>query len=205
MRRSLPILFAVVASITACDRAPDEREEPAPSPATAAQPVDAAPPASGARRYDPTEALLELKGFSLPNPGGRGTPRPFRFGQAESEVIAALTTLRGRAPERSRNDECGAGPINFVSWGDGMELLFQSGQLAGWAVRRGASPGFATSEGVGVGSTLADLRRAYPGATVRDDTIGPEFQAGELFGTLSGATPDARVTAMWAGASCIFR
>ena len=36
-------------------------------------------------------------------------------------------------------------------------------------------------------------------------SIGPEFSAGDIHGTLSGTGDDATVATLWAGASCIFR
>jgi len=73
---------------------------------------------------------------------------------------------------------------------------------------RGYSP--RTAAGIGFGSTVAELRAAYgsrvrisfgePGMTYRF-TVG-QGAAGELSGSLSGATPEATVTNLVAGAVC---
>ena len=166
---------------------------------------EAAAPATPAPTT-PGEALLEADGFMPANPGGRGTGRKLAFGEAETEVVAFITRLRGdQAARRSSNAECPAGPLTFADWGDGFQLAFSEGQFAGWTAGEGAPRGFATVGGVHVGSTLAELRAAHPDVTVREDSLGPEFAAGEIYGTLSGADDAATVTTMWAGVNCVFR
>lgn len=171
-------------------------------PADAPAPAEAAAPAPDAMG----EALLEADGFMPANPGGHGTGRKLTFGEAEAEVVAFITRLRGdQAARRSANAECPAGPLTFADWGDGFQLAFSEGQFAGWTAGEGAPRGFATASGVHVGSTLAELRAAHPDVTVSEDTLGPEFAAGEIYGTLSGTGGDATVTTMWAGVNCVFR
>jgi hypothetical protein len=177
-------------------------EAPPPADAPAAE-----APAPGAPA--PTqlgEALLEADGFMPANPGGRGTGRKLTFGEDEAVVVDFITTLRGdQPPRRSANAECPAGPLTFADWGDGFQLAFSEGKFAGWTAGEGAPRGFATLGGVHVGSTLAQLRAAHPEVTVSEDTVGPEFSAGEIYGTLSGTGDDATVTTIWAGVNCVFR
>ncbi len=119
------------------------------------------------------------------NPGGRGTGRKLSFGEDEAVVVDFITTLRGdQAARRSSNAECPAGPLTFADWGDGFQLAFSEGQFAGWTAGEGAPRGFSTVSGVHVGSTLAQLRAAHPEVEVREDSLGPEFSAGEIYGTL---------------------
>ena len=175
-----------------------EAPPPADAPAAPA-PAAEAPETMG-------EALLEADGFMPANPGGRGTGRKLSFGEADTEVIAFITRLRGdQPPRRSANAECPAGPLTFADWGDGFQLAFSDGQFAGWTAGEGAPRGFSTVSGVHVGSTLAELRAAYPEVEVREDSLGPEFSAGDIHGTLSGTGDDATVTTMWAGVNCVFR
>ena len=193
--KPVPALSALLAlALAACGP-----ETPGPAPADA--PTAAA--AEGPARLG--YAALEADGFTPANPGG-GESRKVSFGEGEAEVIAILTQLRGgQAPTRSSNAECGAGPLTFADWGDGFQLAFADGRFAGWMATDAAPAGFATVSGVHVGSTLAEARTALPGLTVQQTTLGTEFAAGELFGFLSGAGDQARVTGLWAGVSCFFR
>ena len=67
-----------------------------------------------------------------------------------------------------------------------------------------------TAAGVGFGSTLSQLRRAYPGRVqVSQGEAANEYgfrirlgAAGDLWGSLSGGTPGATVTGLQAGAVC---
>lgn len=192
-RALIPALAAL--ALAAC-QAPAER----PADASAAPAPEAPAP------YTPGEALLEADGVTPANPGGRGTALKFAFGMPEAEVISAMTQMRGRqAPTRGANAECPAGPLTFADWGDDLQFVFADGRLAGWTVGDGAPRGFTTAEGIGVGSTVAQVKAARPEVQIREDSIGPEFAAGDIYGTLSGTGDDARVTGLWAGASCIFR
>lgn len=170
-----------------------------PADAPAAEATAEAPDALG-------EALLEADGFMPANPGGHGTGRKLSFGEAEPEVIAFITRLRGdQPPRRAANAECPAGPLTFADWGDNFQLAFSEGKFIGWTAGEGAPRGFSTVSGIHVGSTLTQLRAAHPDVVVREDSLGPEFAVGEIYGTLSGTGDDAVVTTMWAGVNCVFR
>lgn len=201
----LALVAALALGLAACNP-PAEPPADAPAvPAVAAPAAPAAPaPAPGAP-YAPTEALLAGDSLTFPNPGGRGTGLNVAFGRPQAEVIAALTQFRGAAPTLSENSECGAGPLTFATWGDGLQLLFQDGVFAGWAAGRGTPRGFATLTGIGVGSPLIDLRTAHPGIAVAVNSLGPEFGADDVYGLASGTGPTDRVTNLWAGVSCNFR
>lgn len=174
-------------------------EAPAPADAPAPGETAGAPDTMG-------QALLEADGFMPANPGGHGTGRKLSFGEDEAVVVDFITTLRGdQPPRRGANAECPAGPLSFADWGDGFQLAFSEGQFAGWTAGEGAPRGFATASGVHVGSTLAELRAAHPDVAVSEDSLGPEFAAGEIYGTLSGTGDEAVVTTMWAGVNCVFR
>ncbi|MDY6924599.1 MAG: hypothetical protein SWI22_11655 [Pseudomonadota bacterium] len=195
MKHAALALPALALLLAACS---PEATPPADAPAPA-EAAAAAPDAMG-------EALLEADGFMPANPGGGGTGRKLSFGETETAVIDVITRLRGdQAARRGSNAECPAGPLTFADWGDGFQLAFSDGQFAGWTAGEGAPRGFATITGVHVGSTLAELRAAHPDVTVREDSLGPEFSAGDISGTLSGTGDDATVTTMWAGVNCVFR
>lgn len=179
--------------------------EPA-APADPAVPAEPAPPAAPAAEAPLTEALLEGDGLTPAQPGG-GTALKLAFGQPMDEVIAAMAARRGgAAPTMSHNAECGAGPLDFASWGDGVQLVFQDGRFAGWWLDEAAPTGFSTLSGLHIGSTLRELRAAHPDADIGEATIGPEFTAGgDIHGTLTGTNDAAEINNLYAGVSCIFR
>ena len=140
------------------------------------------------------------------NPGGHGTGLKLSFGAPRGTVITYMTGLHGgTAPQTDSNDECGAGPVQFARWDDDLTLAFQDGKFAGWWAGEKAPAGFSTVQDIHVGSTLAEVRAAWPDVEVMNDSIGPEFASADIFGTLTGTTASARVTALWAGVSCVFR
>jgi hypothetical protein len=40
---------------------------------------------------------------------------------------------------------------------------------------------------------------------VQSTSLGTEFTAGEMSGLLTGDTPEAKITGLWAGTNCAFR
>ena len=75
--------------------------------------------------------------------------------------------------------------------------------FVGWAAQAG-SP-LRTAEGVGPGSTLSQIRAAYPAATVDQTSLGTEFAAGDLYGVFTDSTAASPLEIMFAGINCIFR
>ena len=181
----------------------------APSP-VAAQPEDslvedpvntaAAPPAAPTMAEAPALAI-DGEGLRLFNPAN-GAARPLPFGTARALVLTALAS-RG-APELGTQTECGAGPLDFATWRDGLKLYFQQDKFTGWALDRRAARAVTTAAGIGLGSSRAELEAAYAIAVVQS-TLGTEFTAGGLAGLLDGPGPRAKITNLWAGTSCNFR
>lgn len=140
-----------------------------------------------------------LRWFLQPSGSARAIP----FGRPQVEVMASLEGVRGRA-DKGVNQDCGAGPVQYATWRDGLSLVFQDSRFVGWSINSRAADLIATAAGVGPGTTRAELESAY-NATVSKTSLGYEFSAGDLHGVLSGAAPEALVTDMWAGVSCIAR
>ena len=86
--------------------------------------------------------------------------------------------------------------------------MLQDGRFVGWSASPQAADArgepLATMAGVGPGRTRRELESAYA-ARIEETTLGTEFEAGGLSGVLDGRAPDARIDAMWAGTSCVFR
>jgi len=192
-------LFALVSvlAVSACG-------EPAPPPADAPAEV----PAGGPEAPEPAQAptplttptALDSEGLRLVSP--TGSTLLIAFGHPAKVANEALTAARGAPTEQGLNSECGAGPLVYVNWADGLTAYFQNDTFAGWAAN-GAGP--TTMSGIGIGSTRAEMEDVYAGVTVSETTLGQEFAAGQLYGILDGTGPQARITAMWSGVSCNFR
>lgn len=131
------------------------------------------------------------------------TPRPLPFGLPQERVLAVLQAFRGPA-DRGTNSECGAGPLDYAVWADGLTLHFQDGRFAGWALDGRAEGAHSTRSGIGPGSTRRELEAAY-NSRIEQSSLGTEFTAGGISGILHGAGGEARITDMWAGLSCVFR
>jgi hypothetical protein len=162
------------------------------------------------------------------SPGGIG---PTAIGDQEEEVIAALTELLG-SPDKdsgwiaSRSEVYGSCPgaeVRAVGWGSFYAILSYdgglsndggagSGTLSSWTYGfdhdtslAGVDPwelGLATAEGIGIGSSLAEVRQAYGDrltevGNVDVDVWGFSIDGDDpahLAGRLSGPEADDRVT-----------
>lgn len=133
-----------------------------------------------------------------------GSAHHINFGMAQDEAVAPLTATLGAPTSTGKNPECGAGPLDNVDYKGGLTLYFQEGKFAGWALDGRDGGDYTTANGIGIGSTLKDLRAEGP-VSVEESSIGHEFAAGDLYGLLSANAPDGKVTDLWAGVSCIFR
>lgn len=136
-----------------------------------------------------------------------GSALPLSFGIARDSVLAVLP-YRGEV-QTGRLEECGPGPLDFAGWRDGLALYFQHGKFVGWAADErstgnGTTPRVTTAAGIGVGSTRAEIEAAYA-VKVFESSLGTEFAAGGLSGTLNGPGPRAKIAAMWTGATCVMR
>lgn len=118
-----------------------------------------------------------------------GTPAPVVLRVAE----AAMQAL----PERSRNADCGEGPLDVASY-PRIRLYFQDDRFVGWAAR---GRGLTTMAGVGIGSTQADVDAVIV-APVTETSLGREFNSEGLSGVFG---TNGRVTDLWAGSACIAR
>ncbi|MEP0873649.1 hypothetical protein NDA01_28325 [Trichocoleus desertorum AS-A10] len=170
----------------------------APAMTIALQPIAQAKPSA-------TVLALDSQGLRVVNKS-TGATRAIAFGTKEADVVSILTNLRGKPRNQGVNQECGAGPLGFARWADGLSLQFNKGRFAGWSVD-GRSPGankLTTINGVGTGSTRTQLNKAYT-VKVSQSSLGTEFSAGSLGGLLSGSKPTDRVTSLWSGTTCFFR
>jgi hypothetical protein len=185
----------LVAGLAACGSEPG-RDDSAANVAAANGSVSAA--AAAPAPVAAPALVLEGAGIRIPS---ASPPRTLAFDTAEAETIDVLTKALGRGPtERGENEECGGGGMHFAEWKDDLTAWFLDGRFAGWDSKGGLK----TLEGIGIGSPRPDLA-TLPGFEVEESTLGTEFRSGGLSGILASKAPDAKVTHLWGGATCVFR
>lgn len=124
-----------------------------------------------------------------------------------AQAIAAVTAALGPPIEQGDHGDCAQDAIRYYAKFRGdFELTFVRGKFVGWSAD-GATP--RTARGIGVGATLAAVRRAYPDIDVTESDeesggLGASFQreAGPQ-GWLDGTRPTSKVIGMWSGTTCI--
>jgi hypothetical protein len=185
-------------------RRPRPRHRPVAAAATPTkQPEPASPEAAASvASTSPEHTALALDPEGLRVFDTRtGASRLLRFGMAEEATVSALTSILGAGPSEQGDIEiCTA---RFARWKSGLGVWFSEGSFTGWGVSEGAT-GLATVSGVKPGSTRAELEATHA-ASVYESSLGAEFTAGALAGVLSSDAPDARITQLWAGNTCIAR
>ena len=133
-----------------------------------------------------------------------GSARHAGFGMARDVAVPMVSAALGKPTGTGRNEECGQGPMDTVDFKDGLTLFFQQGKFVGWDLDGRDKPAYTTAAGIGIGSTLKQLRDAMT-VSVEESTLGHEFASGDLGGLLSAAAPDGRIEHLWAGSTCQFR
>ncbi len=150
-------------------------------------------------------ALLALDGEGLRVVNAQtGATRAISYGTPGTDAVNVVTALLGGPTDRGANSECGAGPVEFVTFPGGLQLVLQDGLFVGWTARPNDGLPLRTMSNIGLGSTRAELESVYL-ATISRTTIGVEFMAGGLQGVLESDAPTARITDLWSGVSCVFR
>ena len=151
----------------------------------------------------PAAGVIVLAPDGLEIPSSGGAPTRLAFGAPQVRVLADAGAMLGQPVEQGTQEECPAGELYYAQYGAGLHLVFQDSAFAGWSAGDG-SP-LRTAAGVGPGSTLGELRRAYPAATVEETSLGMEFAAGEMWGIVSDSSEAGRVELLFAGTNCVFR
>lgn len=198
------LALALIASLAACKPAAEK-------PIAAEDTVDA-PPMPEAKADGPAAATTAV---SLDGEGLRfvdkndGKTSLLAFGVPRAQAEEALARVAGKADDRSTNEECGAGSMEFTRF-DAMTLNFQGGKFVGWFLgnENGASQ-YSTMSGIGIGTTRAKAKESVSIIEVEDSTLGEEFSIGTGDHVIGGmfAEPGeaAKIDALFAGANCFFR
>lgn len=151
--------------------------------------------AAAAVNLAPDELTLVLAG---------GSARHVSFGTAKADAVRMIAAALGDPIEQGTSEDCGAGPLDFANFREGLSLYFQEGRFAGWDLDGREGGKFTTANGIGIGSTRKALDEAGP-VTVEESSIGHEFMLGEMSGLLDSAGPEGKITNLWAGVNCIAR
>ncbi|WP_156360043.1 hypothetical protein [Sphingomonas sp. Leaf10] len=123
--------------------------------------------------------------------------RALPFGTPSEVVLRVVEAATQTLPERSRNADCGEGPLDIATYPK-IAVYFQEGRFVGWSAR---GRGLTTMSGVGIGAKRATVDSSID-APVEETSLGREFSSGGLSGTYDAKD---NVTALWAGSTCIAR
>lgn len=195
--------LAMVALLAACKPAADK------APADADPVAPAVPEAKADGPAAATTAIsLDGEGLRFVDKTS-GKASLLAFGVPRAEAEEALARVAGEQDDRSTNEECGAGTMEFTRY-DAMTLNFQGGKFVGWFL--GNEPGaatYSTMSGIGVGTTRAKASESVSIVDLEDSTLGEEFSIGtgdKVIGGMFAAPGDtAKIDALFAGANCFFR
>ena len=149
--------------------------------------------------------LLDGEGLRVLAPST--STRLLAYGTPIEDVVGAVAAIEGEPVDRGTMAECGAGPIDYVRWPDGLTLHAQGGEFVGWALRdlEGERSSLSTMGGLALGTSRADLEGGPVTVEISETTLGEEFAAGEVYGLLGSLDADDEVASLWSGVSCNFR
>lgn len=196
---TLAMIGLLAACKPAADKAPADADPVAPSvpeakadgPAAATMAISL--DGEGLRFVDKTSGKASLLAFGVP--------------RAQAET--ALANVAGKEDDRSTNEECGAGSMEFTRY-DAMTLNFQNGKFVGWFL--GNEPGastYSTTSGIGIDTTRIKAKESVSIVDLEDSTLGEEFSIGtgdKVIGGMFAAPGDAaKIDALFAGVNCFFR
>lgn len=162
-----------------------------------AEELETAPPEAAA-----AAVVLQAGGLEVSDAGETG--RALEFAADREAVTGALTEALGAPSTEEADMECGPGTLDAMSW-DGLDVYFLDSEFAGWYLQDPQPVELTTPAGIGLGSTRAELEESHDDVSVEASSLGTEWMAGGLSGTLAGDDEDAQIETLWAGATCIAR
>ena len=183
---------------------------PPPSPAASPSPRPVTPsagPTAGPPPVTPTtgptagppvasSARVVLQGEGLGLASGSSTRLLGFADTAATTVRAALDQALGDSTENA--NDCGAVVVQY----DGLVVALRGEAFVGWSVPQ--TGGLRTADGLGTGTTLAELRAARADVELRQG-LGTEWSSGALAGFLDGTADTSQVTGLYAGDVCLAR
>lgn len=143
-------------------------------------------------------------GLTLVDPQS-GAARHLAFGTPADAALRAATAALGPKLRERDMAECGAGAMTLVQFPKDLTLNLMDGRFVGWSLAGDAPGAVATASGITLGSTRAELERAYALEMLQETSLGNEFHTGALSGILSTMAPGGTIENLWAGTDCVFR
>jgi hypothetical protein len=175
------------------------------STGTASTPAASTPGTSTPGTSASTGAALTLETDGLLIAGGARPATHYPFGSNATAVRAALATVLGGPLSLTPSPECGQGPRTTADRNN-VTILIDGTSFVGWIDQGAPRRHLTTRRGLGVGSTLTQVKVLLSGVTVSNETLGPEFfTTSGLGGLLTGTTNSSTVTNIYAGETCFFR
>jgi hypothetical protein len=159
-------------------------------------------------------ALLALVGAApaptlvLNGDGLSAGGKTIRFGATtKAQAIAFVTAVLGKPSESGTHGDCGQADIQtYATFKGDFQLSFVKGKFVGWTAD---AAGLKTGKGIGVGSTVAAVRKAYPDIDLNPSDeenggLGASFQReGGPDGWIEDVKPASKVVGLFSGTTCI--
>ena len=142
-----------------------------------------------------------------------GSTKEIAFGMRLEQLVEIVENVLKSKPTINMNSECGAGPLKFATWDNGLTLLFQEKKkdewlFAGWAANKPKNnqTKLTTMANVGIGTSRNEIESAYV-INVTRTSLGYEFstKSNDFFGIFDGPNENSKITNLWSGVSCNFR
>jgi hypothetical protein len=201
----------IATSSAATSSAPPSTSSAPPSSA----PTSSAPSSTTTSTTPPSKlAPVVLEADGLGYVSGASSIRHEKFGTTSSTTITqVVASLLGEAGARNALPDCSPSieVLAFPTAAEVLSLYLDGERFVGWTVTRRvpaqpSSEHLATAAGIGIGSSLADLRSTFAAVEVTTGSVGPEWSvAGGLAGGLDGTRPSDVVTRIGAGRTCVSR
>lgn len=184
MRKLLLCVVMIVLAMSGCSD--DDDTETLPTSTTTTTPTTAAP------------AEIALKAGGLDN---------LAFGSPSAEVIAAVKARFG-PPEKDGQVACDSGSDRTVAW-PAISLVFAEDKWVGYSFES-TTDRAVTDKGIRVGSTVAELKAAYPSVRLDETSLGIEWFVESdadrfLSGSVGGPTNADKVDRISSGDICALR
>lgn len=155
---------------------------------------------------DAPAVALDGEGLRAIDPS-TGSTSLVAFGTPGELAITLLTGAFGDPSGSSEANECGRGPTDAVNWG-GLSIAIDAADdtFVGWSIAdTDNAPVITTIDGLGIGSTVAELQASRTVEFADGGTLGPEYVDATSSWLTTGTTDEDTVAAILTGENCAAR